>query len=109
LKGNNLSSSLLTLTKENKMKFDKQTLIALACKDHDESYEIIETEMTGQRRWVTEYTQVFKYKDKYYETFFDVGSTENCDTRPYEYEGDEVDCEEVVPVERTIIVYEKIK
>jgi hypothetical protein len=91
------------------MKFDKETLIELAHEDHDTEYEIIETKMTGQRRWVTEYTQVFKYKDKYYVTYFDLGSTENCDTRPYEYDSDAIDCEEVVPVERTIIVYEKIK
>lgn len=90
------------------MKFDKQTLIELAYEDHDEAYKIIETKMTGQRRWVTEYTQVFKYGDKYYVTYFDKGSTENCDTCPYEYEDDEIECEEVVPVEKTIIVYKTI-
>lgn len=91
------------------MKFSKQTLIELACEDHDDTFEIIETKMTGQRRWVTEYTQVFKYDGKYYVTYFDLGSTENCGTRPYEFSDDEIECAEVVPVEKTIIVYKEIK
>jgi hypothetical protein len=91
------------------MKFSKQTLIELLNEDHDETFEIVQTEMTGQRRWVTEYTTVFKYDGKYYVTYYDMGSTENCDTRPYDYDGDEIECAEVVPVEKTIIVYKEIK
>jgi len=49
---------------------------------------------------------VFETEGKFYETFYSVGATESQEERAYEYEPDDIECKEVFPVEKTIIVYE---
>jgi hypothetical protein len=56
-------------------------------------------------RWSIHYERVFKYDGKFYRTHYSVGATEQQDERPYEYEDDEIECEEVFPVEKTVTVY----
>ena len=90
------------------MKFPKEILKELVYEDHDpEEFELIEKKMIGQRRWTTEYSMIFKdiKNEKFYEVEYESGSTENCDTRPFDYGPDMVECQEVVPVEETVIVY----
>ena len=52
---------------------------------HD--WEPMLSKMTGQRRWVTEYTSVHKHIEsgKYYMFNYDRGSTEKCDEQPFEW------------------------
>ena len=71
--------------------------------------EIVEEEIIDQSRWSTHHRQVFKFEDRFYETFYSTGSTEYQDERPYEDEPDEIELTEVFPVQKTITVYEKKK
>ncbi len=85
------------------MKFSKEILTNL---NYVDGFEVIYTKMTGQRRWVTEFERVFKHEGKFYRTCYEQGSTEcQDDSQPYEYDDDPVECEEVFPVETTVIVY----
>jgi hypothetical protein len=56
-------------------------------------------------RWSIVYRRVFQFENKFYETMYSRGSTENQEERPYEYEDDEIECKEVFPQEITITVY----
>lgn len=88
------------------MKFSKSFLFELACEDYDDKVvELISTELVDTTRWCVVYEQIFKFEDRFYITSYRVGATESQDERPYEWEGDEIDCVEVVPTEKTMIVY----
>ena len=88
------------------MKFSKSFLVELACHHYDDKVvEVISTELVDTTRWCVVYEQIFKFEDKFYSTSYQVGATENQDERPYEWEDDEIDCVEVVPTEKTMIVY----
>ena len=89
------------------MKFKKQYLT----EELDLPYEAIRDKIEEQNRWSTLHEIVFKDKDnKYYETGYSVGSTEQQDERPWE-DQEYVECVEVelkeitikewVPVEKT--------
>ena len=89
------------------MKFKKEFLQALAWDDYDEAeVELIQNEMVDTSRWSIHYESVFRYKDNFYKTSYSVGATESQDESPYEYEGDEIECKQVFPVEKVITVYE---
>lgn len=87
------------------MKFKKEWLQGLVWKDHEEA-EIVVNEIEDHSRWSIRYELVFKYKDKYYTTYYCIGATEYQDEQPFEYENDEIECTEVVPTIKQIIVYE---
>ena len=82
------------------MKFSKEFLLEEL--DEDPVLETIE----GSGRWTTHYRRVFAFEGKFYETYYRCGSTEMQDERPYEYEEDEIECPEVVPVPVTVIEYQ---
>lgn len=72
-------------------------------------HKTVEEEIVDQRRWVTVFRRVFEDNGKFYITFFERGSTEYQESEPYECDKDAdgyVECKEVFPVEKTIIVYE---
>jgi hypothetical protein len=87
------------------MKFKKELLQELTYGDID-GYEVIEQKMTGHTRWSLQYSMIFKFEDKLYKTSYSTGATEYQDEEPYEYEPDEIECPEVIPMEKTITVYE---
>lgn len=88
------------------MKFSKPFLVDLAWEDYDDKVvELISTKLVDTTRWGVVYDQIFKFEDKFYSTSYRVGATEIQDESPYEWEDDEIDCVEVVPTEKTIIVY----
>lgn len=91
------------------MKFDKGVLQELAWEDYDDSYEVIERELIDTSRWSNIYSMVFKFKGKYYRTSYSVGATEQQDEEPYEYGPDSIECDEVEPVEVTVIQYQEKK
>jgi hypothetical protein len=68
--------------------------------------ETVTERVIGTRRWSTDYERVFKHEGRFYLTTFSRGSTESQDERPYEYDGDEIECVEVFPREKVVIVYE---
>jgi hypothetical protein len=80
------------------MKFTKEFL-------QDDGGETVYDKMIGRRRWSIDWERVFKHEGRFYRTLYSVGSTESQDERPYEYEGDEIECVEVFPQEKTITVY----
>ncbi len=87
------------------MKFTKEFLI-----EELDNYETTVSDVvTGKSRWSDCHRRVFKHEGKFYQTFYRVGSTEMQDERPYEYDKAEIDCDEVFPIEKVTVVYEKAK
>jgi hypothetical protein len=80
------------------MKFSKHDLA-------EETHETVVNEITDHDRWTAHYRRVFKVGDKYFETHYRVGATEYQDEGPYEYDPDEIECEEVFPTQVTVVQY----
>ena len=55
------------------------------------------------------YERIFKYEGRFYKTQYKIGATERQDAVAYEYDKDEIECVEVMPVEKMVIVYEEVK
>ena len=81
------------------MKFKKEDLL-------EGRFNTIERKITSIGRWSTHYRDIFEHEGKFYETKFSRGSTEQQDESPYQYDPDEIECKEVFPIEKTIIVYQ---
>lgn len=92
------------------MKFNKEDMMALAFEDiYDDGEWIIHVhKIIDTTRWSTVYYMVFEYDGKCYESTFSMGSTESQDERPYEYDGDMIECQEVEPYEVTVTKYRKV-
>lgn len=73
----------------------------------DSPIELLDDQITGKSRWSDIHTMTFKFEGKYYQTEYRTGSNESSEERPFDYVN-EVECEEVKPVEKTTIVYEPI-
>jgi hypothetical protein len=86
------------------MIFKKDFLMVVAWGDYS---KIISTEIKRVNRWTVTYRAVFEYNDKFYETFYDFGSTELNEEQPYRNEPDEIECNEVIPISKMITVYER--
>ncbi len=84
-------------------------MVNLVWGDHDKSVQVLQDEITGKSRWCDEHDLIFKIDDKFYLTCYRVGSTENCEERPYEFDEDEIECWEVEPYEEVIIKYREKK
>jgi len=97
------------------MKFEKKILQSLAYDYPEEGvtdqqleqFSVMEQELIDTSRWSHIYTMVFEFAGKYYESSYSIGATEQQDESAYEYDPDLIECREVKPVERTVIVYEK--
>lgn len=83
------------------MKFKKEWLLDTLGDEND-----VENEISHKSRWSIFHRRVFKYDNKFYVSCYSVGATEQQDESPYEYDPDEIECEEVRPVEKMTIVYE---
>ncbi|MOA27577.1 hypothetical protein D3C78_1484610 [compost metagenome] len=91
--------------------FSKEFLQGLLWRDYDpDKYEVVYNELCDRSRWAVSYEQVFKDKvaNKYYITYYSEGATESQEERPYEYDDDEIDCEEVAPVEVVVTQYKAV-
>lgn len=92
------------------MKFSKEELQELAWEDFDsDRFEVIYQEIIDTSRWSIRYSMIFKFEDKFFSTAYSVGATESQDERPYEYEGDLIECIEVEPYEVTVTKYREVK
>ena len=89
------------------MKFKKEFMQEVAY-DEAEGVEIIENNIVDNSRWSVIHKIIFLFKDKFYQSSYSVGATEQQDESPYEYDDEEIECSEVKPVSKTITVYEKI-
>jgi len=88
------------------MIFTKQSLLDCLYDESEILTKVID-EIDDQSRWSTYHTLVFKTNNegRFYRTGYSVGSTEMQDERPWEYEGDAIECEEVFPVEVKTVKY----
>jgi hypothetical protein len=76
--------------------------------DPDEGVEALEDTIIESSRWSILHELVFRVKDKFYRTTYNVGATEYQDERPWEHDTD-VDCEEVHQVEKLVKVWEPVQ
>lgn len=90
------------------MKFKKEFLRELLWDDADGAEKVYD-EITDTSRWSIHHWMVFKFNGKYYGTSYSVGATECQEEQPFEYDPEEIDCSELIPVEKKIIVYEAVK
>lgn len=86
------------------MKFKREWLQDLVNEDCTEA-KIIKNDIYETSRWSISYGLVFEYQNKYYKTFYSRGATECQDEHPFEYDEDEINCIEVIPVIETVVVY----
>lgn len=100
---------MLEQMRSSKMLFKKKFLLEVLYGDHGDNIEVISDEIDGTRRWSIDHTMVFRIDDRYYETNYSCGATECQDEHPWEYDEDDIECIEVVPVTKTITVYEARK
>lgn len=92
------------------MKYSKKQMQSLAYGYGDNGdLEKIEEKIIDHTRWSVVSQMIFKdtTTGKFYRSSFSVGATEMQDESAYEYDKDEIEVEEVVPVEKTITVWEK--
>lgn len=75
-----------------------------------ETLKVVSDKITGKGRWALSHELVFQDQSThlFYRTHYSEGATEQQDESPFEYEGEEVECEEVRPVERVVTNYEAI-
>ena len=83
------------------MLFDKQFLV-------DMEGRTIEDVITSNGRWSIHHKRIFEHEGKFYVTRYSCGATEMQDEQPYEYAEDQVECEEVIPVVKSVVVYEPV-
>lgn len=90
------------------MKFKKEMLQDLSYDDCPDAEKIEET-IIDKTRWSIIYKMIFKFEDKFYLSTYKVGATEQQDECPYEYDSDEIECQEVKAQEVTTIKWVPIK
>jgi len=69
--------------------------------------KVLVDEIIEVSRWNITHHLVFKDCGVCYGCYYSVGATELQDESPFEYDGDMIECVVVVPVEKTVIVYEQ--
>lgn len=89
-------------------KFPKTTLQELVSEEQVDGLEVISNTIVDHTRWSVVYEVIFKEDYQFYKVSYSVGATESQDEGPFEYDNDEIDCIEVAPVEKTIVVYEPV-
>ena len=60
---------------------------------------IVEDNIVDNSRWSIHHELIFNHEGKVYRTYYSVGATEQQDEGPWEYDGDEIECDEVVAKE----------
>ena len=90
------------------MKFSNQFMQDLVYGDNKET-KTISNNIIDTSRWSVHLEIIFQFKEKFYRSYYSHGATEEQYESPYEYDGDEIEVEEVFPVEKTITVYKSAK
>lgn len=90
--------------------FKKEDLLGLLDGDDSCGLEQVSDRIVDTGRWSIHHDLIFKdtAEGKFYATAYSVGATEQQDEGPFEYAPDMVECDEVRPVEKTVIVYEAV-
>ncbi len=88
------------------MKFAREDLKELAWRYvTDSGLSVVTRDIYDHTRWSVHYRMVFKFQERYFETHYSTGATETQDEYPYDYCPDQIECQEVVPQEKTVIEY----
>jgi hypothetical protein len=88
------------------MKFKKSVLQLLADGFNvDDDFEVIQNELAVVLRWSTVHNMIFKYRGNFYRTSYRRGLAEMRNERPYEYQPEEVGCEQVWPHTKIVTEY----
>ena len=70
-----------------------------------EDTEVILDKIYDTSRWSIRSELVFKFENKFYHTCYSRGATEQQDESPWEYDGEDIECSEVKPVEVITVEY----
>ena len=87
--------------------FSKEFMLEVLSEDI-EGARVIEDNITHHGRWSVSRRLVFEYEDKFWRTSYRIGATESQDESPWDYQS-EIECFEVEPVAKTVLVYEKVE
>lgn len=89
------------------MKFKKEFMQLLISEDlnNDADANVVEDEFIEEQRKANLYRVIFRVGNKFYSSSYTSGE----DTRPYEFEEDEISCQEVHQVEKMVKVWEEVK
>ena len=91
-----------------KRKFSRDFLNSVTDREA-EGVEIIREEPISHSRWDVGYETLFSYEGKVWKLYWSMGATESQDYSFFDYAPDEIECEEMVHVERTMMVWEAVK
>lgn len=69
----------------------------------------VHTELVDTGRWSTHHYMVFSFEGQLYGVSYSQGATECQDESPFEYEPEEIACNEVEAVQQTVTVYQPVK
>lgn len=90
------------------MKFPKEDLEELIYGSYGD-YEVVLDELEDTSRWRHHYRLVFRHGGRLYETRYNTGATECQDERPFEFDDDEIECQEVEAHEKTVTDYRPVE
>jgi hypothetical protein len=88
------------------MLFKKENLVDLSWGIAPDGFVVVEDVILDITRWSVINKLTFMFGGRFYQTTYSKGATESQDESPFEYEGDEIECKEVFPVQRVVTVYE---
>lgn len=95
------------------MKFKTEVLRDLVWEDGSDNLFIASDRISGKSRWAIIHDLVFGDRSTatthYYRIDYRVGATENQDETPFEYAGEELECQEVWPHETISIEYRPVR
>jgi len=90
----------------SKTTFPKEFMQNLVWGDAEDA-TVIERNIAGHSRWSVDYDIIFQVGDKYYSSSYSVGATESQDERPFQYDEDEIEVDEVIPVVELVTVWKE--
>ena len=73
--------------------------------DDAEDVKVIKDEVYETTRWSILSELIFKFEDKFCRNCYSRGATEQQCESPWEYDGEDIECTEVKPVEVTAVEY----
>lgn len=89
--------------------FPKGDLQDMAWGDTPEGYEVMVNMIVDSSRWATQHSLVFRHGDRFFETIYSQGATEQQDESPFECDPEMIECVEVYPVTETITTYKQVE
>lgn len=86
----------------------KEDLQEVVSDSETETLKKVSDRITGKSRWSLNHEFLFQEKatGRFFLVHYSEGATEQQDESPFEHDGEEIDVQEVLPVVRTVTVYE---